>query len=111
VNDPVQRLRDIVRVCEDASDLAARGRAAFDGDPLLVRAAKNMVTEIGEAAKGIGDLAEELPSVPWKAIAGMRDRTIHRYPEVDLDLLWDTIVSDLPELTETLTKYLHQAAR
>lgn len=70
MNDPTQRLRDIVRACADASELAARGRVAFDGDPLLVRAAKNMVTEIGEAAKGVGDLAEQLPTVPWKPLRG-----------------------------------------
>jgi uncharacterized protein with HEPN domain len=82
MNDPWRRLRDIVRVCEDAADLATRGRAAFDSDPLLVRAAKNMVTEIGEAAKGVDDLTEQLPTVPWRSLAGMRDRTVHRYPDV-----------------------------
>jgi uncharacterized protein with HEPN domain len=111
VSDPVQRLRDIVRVCIDAADLASRGRPAFDDDPLLVRAAKNMVTEIGEAAKGVGDLQQELPTVPWRALAGMRDRTIHRYPDVDLDLLWDTIVNDLPELATTLTSFLERPVR
>lgn len=64
MNDPLQRLRDIVSACIDARDLAARGRAVFDADPLLIRAAKNIVTEIGEAAKGVEELADELPTVP-----------------------------------------------
>lgn len=36
----------------------------------------------------------------------MRDRTIHRYPEVDLDILWHTITHDLPDLADTLTQFL-----
>jgi uncharacterized protein with HEPN domain len=49
------------------------------------RAAKNIVTEIGEAAKALStETTDAIADVPWRAIAGMRDRTIHRYPEVDL---------------------------
>ncbi len=47
-----------------------------------------------------------MADVPWRAIAGMRDRTIHRYPEVDLDVLWDTLEFDLPELVEQIRVHL-----
>jgi uncharacterized protein with HEPN domain len=36
----------------------------------------------------------------------MRDRTIHRYPEVDLDVLWDTLELDLPELADRIASHL-----
>lgn len=39
----------------------------------------------------------------------MRDRTINRYPEVDLDVLWETIVYDLPELGEQNRSHLDSA--
>ncbi len=40
------------------------------------------------------------------AIAGMRDRTIHRYPEVDLEVVWDTLVVDLANLADRITEFL-----
>lgn len=72
-----------------------------------MRAAKNIVTEIGEAAKALSSTTTDvIPEVPWRAIAGMRDRTIHRYPEVDLDVLWDTLEFDLPELAAQISTHL-----
>ncbi len=37
-----------------------------------------------------------MPGVPWKAVKGMRDKMVHDYPEVDLDVLWDTLAYGLP---------------
>jgi uncharacterized protein with HEPN domain len=111
VNDDERRLDDILRAIADAALIGARGRSAFDGEPLVVRAAKNIVTEIGEAAKALSsETTDAIPGIPWRAITGMRDRTVHRYPEVDLDVLWDTIVHDLPELGVQIRKHLDQPA-
>jgi uncharacterized protein with HEPN domain len=80
-----------------------RGRKAFDGDPLLQRAAKNIVSEIGEAAKAIpASVLETIPGVPWRAVKGMRDKVTHDYPEVDLDILWDTLVTSIPAVAERI---------
>lgn len=107
MNDDRRRLDDILVAVTDAQLIAGRGREAFDADPLVVRAAKNIVTEIGEATKALSPATTEaIPGVPWRAIAGMRDRTIHRYPEVDLDVLWDTLVHDLPELSRRIHHHL-----
>jgi uncharacterized protein with HEPN domain len=79
VNDDRRRLDDIVAATSDAALLVQGGRAAFDADPLVVRAAKNIVAEIGEATKALSsDTTDAIAGVPWRAIAGMRDRTIHR---------------------------------
>ena len=40
--------------------------------------------------------------MPWKAIAGMRDRLLHGYDDVDLDLVWKTVDEDLPALLKRL---------
>ena len=107
MNDDRRRLDDILAAVADALLLVERGRAAFDADPLAVRAAKNIVTEIGEAAKSLSSgTTEAMPNIPWRAIAGMRDRTIHRYPEVDLDVVWDTLEHDLPILTAEINRHL-----
>lgn len=41
-----------------------------------------------------------------RAIAGMRDRTIHRYPDVDLDVSWDTMENDLPQLARRIVEHI-----
>jgi uncharacterized protein with HEPN domain len=42
------------------------------------------------------------PSVPWAEMAGMRDRLIHGYDSVDVEVVWDTVVRDLPALIKML---------
>ena len=107
MNDDRRRLDDILTAIGDAALIVERGRTEFDNDPLAVRAAKNVVTEIGEASKALSNATTNaLPEVPWRAIAGMRDRTIHRYPEVDIDVLWDTLVYDLPQLEQQIRNHL-----
>lgn len=54
---------------------------------------------IGEAAKSIPEDIRSLdPDIPWNNIAGMRDRLIHAYFNVDYDLVWDTLETELPVL-------------
>ena len=62
---------------------------------------------IGEATKNIPDqIKEKYPQIPWKDIAGMRDKLIHAYSEVDLNLVWKTILKRLPELKSFLDDVL-----
>ena len=62
---------------------------------------------IGEAAKNIPDMIKDkYPQIPWKDIAGMRDKLIHAYSEVDLKLVWKTIQQRLPELKSFMKKQL-----
>jgi uncharacterized protein with HEPN domain len=111
VNDDQRRLADILAAATDAHSIIERGRQVFDSDPLVVRAAKNIVTEIGEATKALSATTTgAMPDIPWRAIAGMRDRTIHRYPEVDLDVLWDTLAYDLPDLARRIEAHLDSTA-
>jgi uncharacterized protein with HEPN domain len=54
---------------------------------------------IGEATKKISDnTRQKYPLVPWKDIAGMRDKLIHDYFGIDLDAVWDTVEKDIPIL-------------
>src|SRR3989344_6812205 len=60
---------------------------------------------IGEAVKNISqELKNKYPLINWKKIAGTRDRVIHSYFSVNLDIVWDIIKKDLPDLKEKMLK-------
>jgi len=61
---------------------------------------------IGELAKKISPASKNISSLPWKEICGFRDRAIHDYFELDLDIIWNTILMDLPVLKKELIKLL-----
>jgi len=63
---------------------------------------------IGEATKNIPkNIREKYTQIPWKDIAGMRDRLIHAYSEVDLKLVWMTIKQRLPELKTIIEEIIN----
>lgn len=58
---------------------------------------------IGEAAKRLPrEYTDSHPRIPWKIMAGMRDRLIHGYDQIDVPLIWRTIVNDIPPLSKKL---------
>jgi uncharacterized protein with HEPN domain len=63
---------------------------------------------LGEAATKIMDhhaaFAESHPEVPWRNMRGMRNRIAHGYFEIDLDVVWETARSALPELQKHLSE-------
>lgn len=64
-----------------------------------------LVEIVGEAAKQVSEASRVLyPAVPWSAASRMRDRLIHHYFDIDLDILWATISQDLPALLAVLSE-------
>ena len=61
---------------------------------------------IGELAKRVSDETRSKVDVPWKEIAGFRDRAVHDYYQIDLEVAWNTVILDLEPLREKLRKYL-----
>lgn len=60
---------------------------------------------IGEAARRVSEVTRQtLPSVPRAAINGMRNRLVHEYDEIDLDVVWSTVMNSLPTLISELEK-------
>ena len=74
-------------------------RHDLDDDELLRLALTKLVEIVGEAAKSISpESRSAMPQVPWRAAARMRDRLVHHYFDINLNIFWQTITEDLPQL-------------
>lgn len=64
---------------------------------------------IGEATKRLEeDFRDQYSKIPWRKMAGMRDVLIHEYDLIDLDLVWEVAIKDLPILKESVQNVLDQ---
>jgi len=70
---------------------------------MLQLALVRLIEIVGEAAARVSEsVKDQLPPIPWREIVGMRNRVIHGYDAIDLDVLWDTITVDLSLLIDQL---------
>jgi uncharacterized protein with HEPN domain len=89
-----------IRDCIDRIlDYTRDGKGAFLTDTKTQDAVIRNLEIIGEAVKNISaDLKSVYPDIPWQRIAGMRDRVIHEYFGVNLEIVWERVEQDVPEL-------------
>jgi uncharacterized protein with HEPN domain len=84
-----------------------KSRRSLDTDRKLALALVKCIEIIGEAAAQISNESREaLPQIPWSDIIAMRNRLIHAYFDINLDILWKTVIEDLPPLISELEKIL-----
>ena len=88
----------------------AGGRAAFFGDEMVQSAVIRQLEIVGEAVRNLsGELKARETMVPWRDIAGTRDKLIHGYFSVKLDVVWNVIVRELPSLKRHVRRILDQS--
>ena len=84
-----------------------RVRGDLDEDDVLVLALTRLLEILGEAARGVSEETRAAhPDVPWRAMAATRDRLIHGYFAVDLDIVWQVVNHDLPPVANALSKFV-----
>lgn len=93
----------VINYCKDCADLND-----FQNNNMLVEACVFNLMQIGELAKSslTDEFKEEITTIPWKQLYGMRNRIVHGYSGVDMKIVWDTIYYDLPTLKNEIENIL-----
>lgn len=94
------RLKHMLEAAEKAVKFTDNGsRNDLDEDEQLALALTRLLEIVGEAAASLSqDVRDSRPEVPWRAIIGTRNRLIHGYFDVDLDIIWNIVRHDIPNL-------------
>ena len=104
-------LRHVPDAIDDIESFTADGRRGFLSDRKTQSAIVRQLEIIGEAVKNLSAaLTGQEVAVPWRQIAGTRDRLIHAYFNVDLDAVWSMVDQDLPALRENVRRILGTTA-
>ncbi len=92
-------LRHILEAIQRVLEYTAAGPEAFRQDLRTQDAVIRNLQVIGEATKNVSArMRGAHPEVPWKSMAGMRDRVVHDYFGISLDIVWDVVQNHLPPL-------------
>ncbi len=104
------RLRHMLDNAKEALALVqGKRRSDLDSNRLLGLGLVRLLEIVGEAANRITpETQSRYPSIPWRQIIGLRNRLIHGYDDVDMDLLWVILTDDLPDLIIQLESAMNQ---
>ena len=111
MRDHTLYLKDILAAIESIEDfIAGMDLDTFQTDDKTTSAVMRKLEIIGEAVKQIPDeMRQKHSQVPWKEMAGMRDKLIHFYFGVDYHLVWRAITERLPQVKQEIEKVLQNA--
>lgn len=80
-------------------------KAAFDANEDLQIIFSHLIQTMGESARRVSpEFRANYPSLPWKEMSGIRNKIVHDYLDVDMDVLWEVVTRDVLPLIEALRK-------
>jgi uncharacterized protein with HEPN domain len=107
VKDDRVYLNHIHDALDDIATYTGAGRDVFLADRMRQDATLRKLEVIGQAVKNLSEATKSRqPHIPWKQIAGMRDKVIHDYFGVNLEIVWAVIEKDLPKLAQAVQTLL-----
>ena len=103
-------IHDILQNMRDAEEfIRGMSREQFEADKRTLNAVLRSIEVIGEAAKHVPEnIRARYPNIPWKEMAGMRDKVIHFYMGVDLEAVWMVVKDRIPALRPSVEQILQQ---
>ncbi|MFQ5502206.1 MAG: DUF86 domain-containing protein [Phycisphaerae bacterium] len=106
--DDMVSLRHMLDQAREAVEMArGRTRTDLDTDRMFNLSMTRLLEIVGEAASRVSaEGREQISTIPWPKVVGLRNRLIHGYDEVDFDILWNTVRDDLPLLISVIENFL-----
>ena len=103
------RVLHMIEACESVQRfIQGRRRLDFESDQMLLFAVVRAIEVLGEAAGKVSeDTRSACPEIPWPEITNMRNRLIHGYFDIDVDIVWNTASIELPALLNDLRRIAH----
>lgn len=99
-------IEDLLDAAEAAAEIVSRGIDAWENDRLLRLAGEAVISRIGDAANKLPETVRlGMPEVPWDAIRSNRILVAHIYHRIDYEIIWQTLVRDIPQLVWVLTEW------
>lgn len=103
--DSLQDILDAIAAVERFTANVSFNEFAQNDEKIF--AVEKAIEIMGEAAKNVPDsLRKSYPEIPWKSIAGMRDKLAHQYWQIDVEVIWKTVKNDLPILKRMILEIL-----
>jgi uncharacterized protein with HEPN domain len=100
-------LEDIKAAVARISDYTPAGEEEFRNSQLLQDAVLRQLLIVGEAVQQLpDDVFQREPGIPWERVVGMRNRIVHGYHNINMDVVWDTVQRDLPTLQAAVERLL-----
>jgi len=103
------RMLHMIEACESVQRfIQGRRRLDFESDQMLLFAVVRAIEVLGEAAGKVSeDTRSACPEIPWPEITNMRNRLIHGYFDIDIDIVWNTASIEIPALLADLRRIAH----
>lgn len=112
MNEKIRLILD--HILEDAKDIIVFSQAVSNleelrNDSLIKKAIVMSLLNIGELANKLpSEFTDEHPQIPWRSMVGMRNFAAHGYHILNLQIVWDTTQTSMPELVHFLEKQLEK---
>lgn len=104
-----ERLEDILAAIAQIEQYTLEGKSGFERERLIQDGVIHQIVIIGEAVRAISpELREQKADLPWAAMVAMRNILVHRYYEVNLEIVWLVVEQNLPDIKRQIEVILQE---
>jgi len=109
-NSDLVRIKHMFDIAKEIIDFSkGKNRDDLELDRKLTLSLVHLLEIFGKAANGISlEFKSNNSQIPWKSIIGMRNRLIHGYYDIDLDVIWSTVTEDIPPIENKLKNIIEK---